>query len=321
MLPKEETMRGFALCVGLMAVATAASACDVCAIYTATQSLEAKPGWSVTLFEQYTRFDTLQLDGSEVPNTAGQYLDSSMTHVILGYQFSDRFGVQLHLPYIDRHYRRAEGNAIETGTVSGLGDCSLVAQFVPYESVGEARAVMIGVMAGLKFPTGDSSRLEEELSETEVEGATESAVHGHDLALGSGSLDGVFGASFFYKKSRFLSTANAQYAWRGVGSYGYRYADGLTFAAGLGGYLVNGHEATLALQLKASGETKGKDTMNGAVMEDTGITEVYLGPELSWLVRGSFSGDVSVDFPVISHNTALQIVPTYRIRLGLTWRF
>ena len=46
----------------------------------------------------------------------------------------------------------------------------------------------------LKFPTGDSSRLEEEFHEVEIPGAPENAIHGHDLTLGTGSYDGIFSA-------------------------------------------------------------------------------------------------------------------------------
>jgi hypothetical protein len=49
------------------------------------------------------------------------------------------------------------------------------------------------LLTGIKFPTGDSSRLEEEFEEVEIPGAPESGIHGHDLTLGTGSYDGIFG--------------------------------------------------------------------------------------------------------------------------------
>src|SRR5205823_6450459 len=49
----------------------------------------------------------------------------------------------------------------------------------------------IVALAGLKFPTGDSSRLKEEFHEVEIPGAPESGIHGHDLTLGTGSYDGI----------------------------------------------------------------------------------------------------------------------------------
>lgn len=302
--------------------AASSRACDLCALYNATQAVESKPGWNAALFEQYTRLDTLQMDGHEIPNTTGQHLDSSISTVILGYQFNERFGIQLHAPYIHRSFSRPEGYAMERGTESGLGDCSVAARYMAVRREGDHGAFILNLMAGLKFPTGDSSRLKEELFEEEPpEGAPESGIHGHDLALGSGSLDGLLGASFFYNRSRFLATGSAQYAWRGVGSYGYRYADDLSFALGAGGFLVFKGSGTLALQLKATGETKGKDTFRGEAAQDTALTQVYLGPELSFTRGDRLSGDLAVDLPVISHNSSLQVVPTWRVRAAVSWKF
>lgn len=61
------------------------------------------------------------------------------------------------------------------------------------------------LLLGAKFPTGDSSRLKEEFDEIEIPGAPESGIHGHDLTLGTGSYDGIFGAQtpVRYKKTFF----------------------------------------------------------------------------------------------------------------------
>ena len=51
-------------------------------------------------------------------------------------------------------------------------------------------------MAGVKFPTGSTSRLREETQEgAGQEGPIASGIHGHDLTLGSGSYDGLVGTS------------------------------------------------------------------------------------------------------------------------------
>jgi len=78
---------------------------------------------------------------------------------------------------------------------------------------------------------------------------------------------------------------------------------------------------TLSLQANVSGETKGRDTFQGAKAEDTGITAVYLGPEILLTWRDKLSVEFGVDLPVSIDNTALQIVPDWRVRGALTWRF
>ena len=78
---------------------------------------------------------------------------------------------------------------------------------------------------------------------------------------------------------------------------------------------------TLSLQFNCTGENKGKDEFMGEKAEDTGITSVFLGPEilLSW--RSHLSAELGADFPVSIDNTALQIVPDWRLRAAVTWHF
>src|ERR1044072_7714162 len=99
------------------AVGATASACDLCGCYT--PQIEAMPqgpdlsafgltpaasdrrGWLAHTYfavaEQFTHFGTVQIDGSEVANPTGQYLDSSITQVVAGYRFTSRFALQLHV--------------------------------------------------------------------------------------------------------------------------------------------------------------------------------------------------------------------------------
>src|SRR5438045_66153 len=97
--------------------------CDLCSVYAASRARgDLGSGVFAGVAEQYTRFGTLQLDGNEVPNTAGQYLDSSISQLFAGYNFSSRIGAQFNLPLIYRSYRRTDDlGGIEQGTESGLG--------------------------------------------------------------------------------------------------------------------------------------------------------------------------------------------------------
>src|SRR5215468_737296 len=78
----------------------------------------------------------------------------------------------------------------------------------PVATVHESDFIVSAVLlTGIKFPTGDSSRLKEELHEVEVPGAPESGIHGHDLTLGTGSYDGIFGEQTALRyKNFFLET-------------------------------------------------------------------------------------------------------------------
>jgi len=159
------------------------------------------------------------------------------------------------------------------------------------------------------------------LNEVEVPSAPESGIHGHDLTLGTGSFDGIVGTGIFTRWKKLFLTANAQYAIRTKGDFDYQFANDLTWSGGPGVYLALGHQYTLALQAVVSGEHKDTDTFQGASADDTGVTAVYLGPQLSLTWGSKLSAQVGADLPISIDNTALQTVPDYRVRAGLTWHF
>lgn len=299
-----------------------ASACDSCAIYSAMEAQgESATGWSVALAQQYTYFGTTQVDGDEVPNLADQHLDSTIIQAVAGYSFTPRLSVQLNLPYIYRSYTRPEGFQTDKGVEQGIGDMSLIGRFVILREDEMKTTFTWNAMAGLKLPTGSASRIKEEFNEVEVPGAPESGIHGHDLALGSGSWDGVIGTSGYYRYERAFATASVQYSLRTEGDYDYRYANALSWEAGVGAYLLLEHQGTLAVELLVSGDYKKTDTFQGEDAEDTGMNAIYLGPKIIGTWGTGLSADIGVDLPVRLQNTAFQTVPDLRVHSGITWRF
>lgn len=301
-------------------------ACDLCSVYSATQARgEIGQGFSFSIAEQFTHYETLRTDSVKTPDGTGQFMNSSVTQLALGYNVNDRFGVQLNLPFITRAFKRPDGFSMDQGRVTGLGDLSLTANtaLVRYEKMNFTfNWTMSG---GLKFPSGSSHRLHEEVDELTAPppppGAPESAVHGHDLALGTGSIDGLLATGIYARWHRVFVTANAQYAIRSTGSFDYRYANDLTCSGGPGVYLLLSENHSLSLQFNVSAEDKGRDRFQGADADDTGISTAYFGPEIQYTWSDKLSAEVGVDLPVYIHNTALQVVPDYRIRAGVTWHF
>ncbi len=295
-------------------------ACDMCALYSASDAQGGGKGFLGGVAEQFTHFGTVQNDGQKLPNTAGQFLDGSISQLFGGYNFSDRFGLQFNVPLIYRSYQRPRGSVIENGTVSGLGDVSLIGNFRACQTQLGSFAFTWSLLGGIKFPTGDSSRLSEPDVDSEPP-LPDSGIGGHDLALGSGSFDGIVGTSLMARWQRAFLTANVQYAIRTEGDFGHQYANDLTWAGGPGYYLVLEDTHTVALQLNVSGEDKGKDTFNGVPDNDSAETIVYLGPQINFTWSDRLSAQVGVDLPVSIYNSGVQVVPDYRVRAALTWRF
>ena len=147
-----------------------------------------------------------------------------------------------------------------------------------------------------------------------------SAVHGHDLALGSGSVDFPIGASFYAERDQVFISADVRYFIRTEGDHNYEYADDLMWSFGPGYYFVMEEAKNLALRAAFSGEHKGKDRSNGVKDDDTGMDAVYAGPELIF-TSNNLSGEIGIDFPLDVNNSGYQLVPDYRIRAGLSYRF
>jgi len=268
----------------------------------------------------------LRENGQEVDNPTGQYMNSSITQFLVGYQVSEKFGLQLNVPYIRRSYKRPTGVSgtpapTESGTESGLGDVVLTGSFQGFHYRTEKSTFIWTLLGGIKFPTGSADRLKEEAMESEDPAAPPSGVHGHDLALGSGSFDGIVGTAIYGRHGRLFGTADFHVTIRNKGAHEYRYADEWMLAVKPGAYLWLSDEGTFGLQLAAIGETKGKDTFQGEVAQDTGISQITLGPEASFTWHENLSADLGVDFPVVQNNTSLQAVGDYRVRAAVSWRF
>ncbi len=146
-------------------------------------------------------------------------------------------------------------------------------------------------------------------------------VHDHDLALGSGSFDGILGLAGFWGRHRLFATLDLQYALRREGDHHYRFANDLTWSLNPGYYSLLDHHRSLGLGLGLSGEIKGEDEVHGASAEDTALTAVYLGPTLSFSRGDHLAADAALELPLVQDNAAFQVVPSYRLKLGVTGRF
>jgi hypothetical protein len=229
------------------------------------------------------------------------------------------------VPLIYRSFQRPNGFETDHGTESGLGDITLLTKLVAFhKEIGGMRepdfTVSALFLAGLKFPTGDSRRLKEEFGEIEVPGAPASGIHGHDLTLGTGSYDGIFGGQTSLRYKNFFFQSDLQFALRGDGLHQYHFANDLSWSGGPGFYFVRRHQLILGLQFVASGEHKDVDRFRGQAADDTGITSIFLGPHVV-AAFGKISAEIAADLPVSIDNTAFQVVPDYRLRGGISLRF
>lgn len=341
-LARSHTLSVFAAIVVALSssVAGVAQACDVCAIYSATEYRDARQGLRLGVAEQFTDYGTLYVNGKETANVGDQQLLSSITQLFASYNFTETLSAQLTVPFIHRKYRRVEGgDKVVDGNVSGIGDLSLLGRWAAWSHLDETMVMRFTLIGGLKLPSGSTSELQEEAEEggdeenlpaslarpmhgsLDPDGGVPNAIGGDNLTLGSGSVDGIVGGTFFWSWNKLFLSLIGQYQLRTEGAYGYRFANDLFFFAGPGAYLIADHAYTLTLQGVVSGETKGEDHVDGNVVEGSAETDVYAGPALGFSWESNLGAEIAVDIPVVTHAPGVALVPDYRIRAALSWQF
>ncbi len=314
-------MKSFLFVFAALWAALPARACDICAIYDASDA-QGQLGHALIggVAEQYTHFGTLQQDSQHV-SSHGEFIDSSVSQVFALYNFNKRFGLQLNLPVIYREWGAMGGSSSNTVKLpmrmrdAGIGDISLVGNYTAYRKFNEKFQFNWSLLGGVKFPTGNSSNLK--LSDENLP----DGVGGHDLALGSGSYDGIVGSSVFGRWNRWFANASLQYSIRSRGDFGHRYANDLTWSGGPGYYAVLNDNYTLSVQGVVAGETKGKDTFFGVPDEDSAETLVYVGPQVNFTWGNRLNVLLAADLPISRENTGEQVMPDYRIRTAISWKF
>jgi len=332
---------GMLACLIVMIGVPSSQACDLCSIYAGEGAKGNRgTGFYTALATQYTNFDTLQLDGNEIPNPAGEHIDSWITQAVFGYRYS-RWAVQLNVPYIHRSFDRLTEHGIESGREHGIGDTSLLGSYRLFNEFEDDWNFAQDLLFGIKLPTGSTDRLGEEGGEGEEghhddgegeeghhdddegrgHGHDASGIHGHDLTLGSGSVDYVLGTSLFARYRRFFLEGNVLWSIRTEGDYEYEFANDLMWDIGPGYYLILDEDRTLQLSVVVSGEYKGLDTSKGTPEPGSDITAWYIGPKAAATFGDQLALEIRGEIPVSIGNSDLTIVPDYRIRAGLVFHF
>ena len=322
----------------------AAQACELCAIYSAANALgQTGSGFLFTVAEQYIAYDASQVNGQEVRLANPNYLYSSITHLVPSYNISPAFGLSLNLPLTYLDFRRTDLRYslsappvlfTEKGNVFGLGDIALIGRFTVLRKQAMRYGFTVNLLGGVKFPTGDASRLDDEVRQSEIFqsflppgtphdplGHSITSVHQHMLALGSGSYDGVFGLTENARWRRLFINGQFQYYLRSKGEAGFQYGDELLVSGGPGAFVLFNETCTLSLQANALYDGMARDELLDKPSNRTGQTGWFLGPLLSFTWGDRLSITAGVDLPLRIANNGFQSVPSYRVEVGVSYRF
>ena len=328
---------------GLFGTATL-SACELCAIYNASNArAESTSGFTFSVAEQFTRFGTELLDDQEITRANPDFLDDSITHLVPGYNFSPQFGISLNVPMVYRSFQRTDlrfsltGPPVlftERGSEFDLGDIALIGRWTVLAKREMKYDIIVNLLGGIKFPTGETDRLQNEVEQSEIFNAllppgtphdplehSLSSVHQHDLSPGSGSFDGIFGVTLNGRWKRWFFNGQFQYSLRTEGEASFEYGDDLLVSGGPGRYWIANKHCSLSLQALATYETMAHDRLLGQTSARTGSTGWYFGPQINFTLGEHFSANAGVDIPLQITANGFQNVPDYRIHGGFSWRF
>jgi len=318
--------------------------CELCAIYSADSARgTSSSGFLVSISEQFTAYRVTQFEGEEVPFPDPDYLDNSITHIVPTYNFSPRFGLSLNVPIVYNSFERTDIRYFppprppvfetERGSEFGLGDMALIGRGTVWQLDKMDYAITLNLLAGVKFPTGDSSRIEDEVEQARLFGLllppgtphdplghSRSALHEHMISPGSGSWDGIFGVTLNTRWKRWFFNSQFQYYLR-TEAEDFEFGDEILISGGPGRYLVVHDEWTLGLQFSAFYETEARDKILGVKSDSTGMTAWYVGPQLALTWGEHLAANAGADFPLAIANNGLQKVPEFRIHGGISFRF
>lgn len=190
-------------------------------------------------------------------------------HFTLGVTPTEKWTVVAEIPYVVRQFLDVEHHATlgKKLTSEGLGDLSVSAIYRAFEF----NDGFVGVVGGVKFPTGSTSEKDDfgDLFEPE-------------LQPGSGSYDYSIGTAFQWDRGLFTAHGNVLYTFKTEGDQNFEYGD-LFSSYIIADYWVNPNSANFKTKIGVdlNFQLADKQVFEGAKVEDSGGATLFLGPAIS----------------------------------------
>ncbi len=324
-----------------------AQACDYCLISQGISPLDTVNGKGLRITQRYTELDRVYDGENELlnPGAEEQYYTTEIGGFWSPLPRLTLIGVlPLRVTRIDGHLEHGHGEgahedeheqheheehghdeaatALPTvehqhGGDEGLGDMSLLARFKALEYHTLEATTSVALIAGVKVPSGST--------DGRADNGTFLDAHAQ---LGTGSTDGLFGASLQHARGRWSLAANALAAVKGEGESGnvdYEYGDSLNYDVNVR-YRVRpatiGQAANQTfLSLGLSGELRDMEEVAGVELENTGGHVVFIQPGAQCYLGANIILEAAAQVPVHHSLRGVQLGEDFKLFGSLTWMF
>jgi hypothetical protein len=286
--------------------------------------------WAAGLRFTYTRPE--QRSDAELIGLAADGIDAHNTDYNLVTSLGVAYGITHHLtvsaqlPYLRRDNLRegAEDGVERLGSVSGLGDASLLAKY----RLTEGEKYGVALLAGIKLPTGSTRRRSPDGVRLETE---------HQP--GTGSWDPIAGVSAAAPLGPVTLSASALYQFSGNGAQHTRLGDrlqgGIALSHRLGAQAHQHSEAhnhhhgdeldehpdearhsSWDAFIELAGEWEGRQKINGKLETDSGGKWAWVAPGLRYNAASGWSASAALALPLWQRIRASHPDNRYRLMLS-----
>ena len=265
-----------------------------------------------TFFVGFDR-NGLRLDGKKVADPLDRHVRVRGEMFVLPYELvSNRLVVMAMLPYLNKTLEmRVPGNQQEL-SVRGFGDLAVVAKLGIYQRDRPNRTTRMALFGRVKLPTGDNSAV-----------GPEGQPLPKSLQLGTGSVDGSAGVILTHSVGPVGLSGDVIYDVN-FGSDGFAFGDVLHYDIALGYRILPRIYRTypakqVNLYVEANGTWSRHNTLQGALLPDSGGTLLLLSPGIQFIPLGNFLVEATYQVPVWQGLNGSQLGFSATFKIGLRW--
>ncbi len=269
-------------------------ACEICgcALSRPDQQMNNKPWFVEYVFEQqnwHKRDVSYAFDLGQNGHDTHDKTTEDFHHYLLGAHVGEKILITAEIPYVVRR-------ALNVEDPDHLGDHQRSQGWGDLQATGEYDFVKkhnqtIGLLTGVKFPTG-----------TTKEKNTEGEQFEPEMQPGSGSYDYLWGGVYHQIWNQWMLSANAVYTLKTTGAADFRFGNSFSTTADLD-YLINPLSQKVRIkpgvQMNYTHEARQID--HGEKVEDSGADTIFLGPILSLDLSKNSTIFSSFQSPIYQH--------------------